>query len=235
MYLHLFFSKLLLISRGNVHLINTILLKEKSGLCRTSLTNRVTPRHNLQSNIQLSDHNRNILTTEMLLTSIVPPLRRILNHTLTALRHSNQTNHILYFSISGLLLYRRLTKHLFITLDISSKIFSPTVHLQRQLLRRIWMDTWTCLLLCHPETKLPRPSQKLTSSPHAPRERHASLVDSFKGLGVGERHLENIKKMRWIGYKRFYDSCKELSQEEIMLRQKVYNLYCGPGIPSESL
>jgi hypothetical protein len=36
--------------------------------------------------------------------------------------------------------------------------------------------------------------------------------------------------MRLVGYKRFYESCKELSQEEILLRQKVYNLYSGPGI-----
>ena len=85
------------------------------------------------------------------------------------------------------------------------------------------MDTWTCLLLCHPATK---------TSPTAPSNETARglLESEFSGT-ARERHLENIGIMRRVGYSKFHDSCKELSQEEIFLRQKVYNLYSGPGTP----
>jgi hypothetical protein len=131
---------------------------------------------------------------------------------------------IIYFSLSGLLIYRRLTKRLFNTLDLNPKIFSPTIHLERQLLRRIWMDTWTCLLLCHPAIKPPIVSP-------ASNEEGGYFAGEFSGT-AGERHLENIRIMRRVGYAKFYDSCKDLSQEEVLLRQKVYNLYSGPGTPS---
>lgn len=85
------------------------------------------------------------------------------------------------------------------------------------------MDTWTCLLLCDPATK-PR-----TISPSHENARSLSERE-FSGT-AGERHLENIGIMRRVGYSKFYDSCTELSQEEILLRQKVYNLYSGPGNP----
>jgi len=86
------------------------------------------------------------------------------------------------------------------------------------------MDTWTVILLCHPNTKMDN-GQKIefTSS----RERLPRL-QSFKG-SVAERHIENLKIMRIFGSKSYAEACGELTLEEIRLRQKVYNLYCGPG------
>jgi len=90
------------------------------------------------------------------------------------------------------------------------------------------MDTWTCLLLCHPTTKPPASSTK-------PGHAKGTLQgDARKEVTVGERHLENMNTMRRVGYKRFQEAYKELSQEELLLRQKVYNLYSGPGNPIHS-
>ena len=50
----------------------------------------------------------------------------------------------------------------------------------------------------------------------------------FEG-SVAERHVENLKIMRTIGAKRYIEACRELTPEETLLRQKVYNFYCGPG------
>ena len=54
-------------------------------------------------------------------------------------------------------------------------------------------------------------------------------LESFEGR-VAERHVENIKSIRSIGMKRYIEACHTLSAEEILLRQKVYNLFIGPGI-----
>jgi hypothetical protein len=85
------------------------------------------------------------------------------------------------------------------------------------------MDTWTALLLCHPTTK--KGGEKppsITSSPDW------SPQFNFSGA-VAERHLENLKIIRSVGMTKFTEACHELSPEEILLRQKVYTLFCGPG------
>jgi hypothetical protein len=46
---------------------------------------------------------------------------------------------------------------------------------------------------------------------------------------VAERHVENLKIMRIIGGRKYADACRELTSEEILLRQKVYNFFNGPG------
>ena len=51
----------------------------------------------------------------------------------------------------------------------------------------------------------------------------------FKG-SVAERHVENLKIMRTIGVKKYIEACQELTADETLLRQKVYNFYNGPGI-----
>jgi hypothetical protein len=50
----------------------------------------------------------------------------------------------------------------------------------------------------------------------------------FEG-SLAERHVENLKIMRTVGAKRCIEACRELTAEETLLRQKVYNFYCGPG------
>ena len=132
---------------------------------------------------------------------------------------------IVHFSLSELVLYRRLMKRLFTTIDLSPNIFSPKIRLSRQIRRRIWMDTWSALLLRHENTAMD-PRQKLrfiwgTDGP--------PTLESFEGL-VAERHVENIKSMRSIGIKKYTEACHTLSAEEILLRQKIYNLFVGPGI-----
>jgi hypothetical protein len=54
------------------------------------------------------------------------------------------------------------------------------------------------------------------------------IID-FTG-SVAERHVENLKIMRNIGGRKYAEACLELSSEEILLRQKVYNFFNGPGI-----
>jgi len=131
---------------------------------------------------------------------------------------------IIYFSVSGLLLYRRFTKRLLNSIDLSPRIFSPTIHLPRHLLRRIWMDTWTTLLLVHHRT---RPSQdKSISFVGGPD--HLPQIREFSG-SVGERHLENLKIMRNIGARKFRLQTQELSPEETLLRRKIYSFYSGLG------
>jgi hypothetical protein len=87
------------------------------------------------------------------------------------------------------------------------------------------MDTWSALLLCHDSKKIdPSTELEFSSSSETP----AYLLE-FKG-SVAERHVENIKAMRTIGAKRYIEACRGLSDEETLLRQKVYNFYHGPGI-----
>ena len=40
--------------------------------------------------------------------------------------------------------------------------------------------------------------------------------------------------MRTIGAKKYIEACRDLSAEETLLRQKVYNFYNGPGIASSN-
>jgi hypothetical protein len=131
---------------------------------------------------------------------------------------------VIYFSISGLLLYRRFTKRLFNSIDLSPRIFSPTIHLPRHLLWRIWMDTWTTLLLAHYRTGLSQDkSIYLVGGPdYQPQIREFSA-------SVGERHLENLKIMRNIGARNFLLQTQELSPEETLLRRKIYSFYSGLG------
>jgi hypothetical protein len=87
------------------------------------------------------------------------------------------------------------------------------------------MDTWSALLLCHENTKIHR-GQSITFSPVG--DRHSSLLTFEKS--VAERHIENLKIMRNIGAKRYAEASRELTSEETLLRQKVYNYYNGPGM-----
>jgi hypothetical protein len=115
-------------------------------------------------------------------------------------------------------------KRIFNTVDLSSQIFSPNIHLSRQILKRIWMDTWSALLLCHTSTRMdPDKSVAFSAIAEAP----PSLL-LFEG-SLAERHVENLKIMRTAGAKRYIEACRELTAEETILRQKVYNFYCGPG------
>jgi hypothetical protein len=50
----------------------------------------------------------------------------------------------------------------------------------------------------------------------------------FKG-SVAERHAENLKIIRAIGAKKYIEACRDLTPGEILLRQKVYNFFNGPG------
>ena len=58
-------------------------------------------------------------------------------------------------------------------------------------------------------------------------DRPPRLIE-FKGT-VAERHVENLKIIRAIGAKKYMEACRDLTPEEILLRQKVYNFYSGPG------
>ena len=89
------------------------------------------------------------------------------------------------------------------------------------------MDTWSALLLCHDSTKMD-PSAKVVFSSSC--ETSPCLLE-FKG-SVAERHVENLKIMRIIGAKKYIEACQDLSDEETLIRQKVYNFYHGPGIIS---
>jgi len=62
------------------------------------------------------------------------------------------------------------------------------------------------------------------------------IPPSLVGFGgtVAERHVENIISMRVLGMKRFVAGCREISDEESLLRQKVYNWFSGPGNISPS-
>jgi hypothetical protein len=118
-------------------------------------------------------------------------------------------------------------KRILTTIDLSPRIFSTNIHLSQQILRRVWMDGWSALLLCHENTKMD-PTQQMTFS--LGRDRPPTLL-TFNG-SVAERHVENIKSMRTIGAKKYIEACQDLSAEETLLRQKVYNFYSGPGIRS---
>jgi hypothetical protein len=86
------------------------------------------------------------------------------------------------------------------------------------------MDTLSALLLSHPSTKMdPSHVPKFTRWDGSP-----PTLLNFRGT-VAERHVENIKSMRSLGMKRFAQGCRELSEEESLLRQKVYNWFNGPG------
>jgi hypothetical protein len=89
------------------------------------------------------------------------------------------------------------------------------------------MDTWSALLFCSDNTKM-NPTQRIAfpSSPDTP-----PYLLSFNG-SIAERHVENLKTMRTIGAKKYFEACRDLSAEETLLRQKAYNFYNGPGIAS---
>jgi hypothetical protein len=89
------------------------------------------------------------------------------------------------------------------------------------------MDTWSTVLLQHENTAM-EPCQKLR---FACAKDVPPTLATFEGR-VAERHVENIKTMRSIGMKRYIEVCRSLSPEEILLRQKVYNFFLGPGMAS---
>ena len=119
-------------------------------------------------------------------------------------------------------------KRMFSTIDLSPRIFSSNIDLPRQLIRRIWMDTWSALLLCNDSTRTEGPQQVEFSNVSGA----APFLLGFKGT-VAERHMENIKMMKAIGAKNYIEACRQLTAEETLLRQKVYNFYNGPGIHFE--
>jgi hypothetical protein len=87
------------------------------------------------------------------------------------------------------------------------------------------MDTWSALLLQHKNTAMdPRQKLRFVSEKDIP-----PTLTTFEGR-TAERHVENIKTMRSIGMKRYIEACRSLSPEEILLRQKVYNFFVGPGM-----
>src|SRR5271167_4276032 len=104
-------------------------------------------------------------------------------------------------------------KRTFTTIDLFPGIFSSNIHLSRQLLRRIWMDTWSALLLCHDSMKMdPSTNLAFSSSCDTP-----PYLLEFKG-SVAERHVENLKTIRIIGAKKYIEACRGLSDEETLLR-----------------
>lgn len=118
-------------------------------------------------------------------------------------------------------------KRMLTTIDLSVGIFSPNVYLCRQILRRLWMDTWSTLLFCSDNTKV-NPKQRIVFS--STIENPSCLLSS--NGSIAERHAENLKIMRTIGGKKYIQACRHLSAEETHLRQKIYNFYNGPGIAS---
>lgn len=86
------------------------------------------------------------------------------------------------------------------------------------------MDTWSALLLCHPSTKIQMKEDAAFSHGVQP----PLYLPTFKG-SVAERHVENLKIIRTVGAKRYIEASRELTVEETLFRQKVYNFYCGPG------
>jgi hypothetical protein len=70
------------------------------------------------------------------------------------------------------------------------------------------------------------PSQRVAFSLN--KNKPSCFID-FKGT-VAERHVENLKIMRTIGARKYFEACRDLTPEETLLRQKVYNLYRGPGL-----
>lgn len=87
------------------------------------------------------------------------------------------------------------------------------------------MDTWSALVLQHQNTAMtPRQKLRFVSGKDVP-----PTLATFEGR-VAERHVENVKTMRSIGMKRYMEACRSLSPEEILLRQKVYNFFVGPGM-----
>jgi hypothetical protein len=136
---------------------------------------------------------------------------------------------IVYFSFSGLLIYRRFFKRISTSVDLSPQIFSPTLRLSRHILRRMWMDTWSALILCHAQMKMPA-AQHVAFSLGGDRPPY---ILSFSG-SIAERHVENLKVMRVVGGRRYRDACRDLTPDEVLLRQKVYNFFSGPGITLRS-
>jgi len=86
------------------------------------------------------------------------------------------------------------------------------------------MDTWSALLLCHSSTRM-SPNKQVAFAPGTQAPPYLLLFEE----SLAERHVENLKIMRTAGAKRYIEACRELTPEETLLRQKVYNLYCGPG------
>jgi hypothetical protein len=70
------------------------------------------------------------------------------------------------------------------------------------------MDTWSTLILCHPQLKMSATQRVAFSLDH---DRPLYII-GFAGA-VAERHVENLKIMRIVGSRKYAEACRELTSE----------------------
>ncbi|OLL25133.1 hypothetical protein NEOLI_000587 [Neolecta irregularis DAH-3] len=129
-----------------------------------------------------------------------------------------------YFAISGAEFFHKFVKRWLNHIEVSvDAIFSSKLSFSRQIKRRIWMDSWTTILLAKMETSM-SPDQVVAFSQSSS---HPPYLLQF-GQTVAERHVENLKITRKIGLNAYKGALEELNEETIYIRRKIYNELVGP-------
>ncbi|ODQ54346.1 hypothetical protein SAICODRAFT_70076 [Saitoella complicata NRRL Y-17804] len=129
-----------------------------------------------------------------------------------------------YYALSGVQFFDTLVKRFSNRVDVSiERIFCSRLKFPRQIKRRIWMDTWTAMLLCEDRTRMPEDEIVAFSQAAS----HPPYMLQFHGTAA-ERHVENLKLTRTIGLKAYKAACEPLAAETIALRRKIYNEFVGP-------
>lgn len=140
---------------------------------------------------------------------------------------------VVYFAIAGTGKYHSIVKLIRKRLDFSIDVYSARLNYGKHIKRRIWQETWSTLILTHPELKMAE--DKIVAFSQAPY-RPPYLID-FGGT-VAERHIENLKVVRQIGIRRYTAAVTPLTARLSRLQSKITHHYTGPDMfyrPEDSL
>lgn len=132
---------------------------------------------------------------------------------------------VLYYTLKNSSYWNKLLKRARSKLEFSPEIAHcdpGQVDWDRELCKRIWQETWTGLFLLADEFRLPENARmSFFESPSKP----PYLLD-FNG-SVAERHLENLKIVRFIGIREYFSTISQTNSRLETLRRTIMNEFVG--------
>ncbi|KAH7104776.1 hypothetical protein BKA62DRAFT_693377 [Auriculariales sp. MPI-PUGE-AT-0066] len=138
----------------------------------------------------------------------------------------------LNFSVVNFSWMHRVIKKLSRRIDFSIDVFSPHIDISSSsphTRRRIWQETLSVLLLTSADTKIPK-KQTMTFAIHREHPWPPYLLN-FGGT-PGERHVENLKILREVGWPKYTEAAAfhsgELGQRFHDLERAIVKHFMGP-------
>lgn len=111
----------------------------------------------------------------------------------------------IYFSLAGTSWMAHVFKRIQGRIDFSIDVFSPSLHLEKHIKRRVWQETLSAILLTGPEYRMPQ-NQLVTFSID---DGWPPYLLQFQGTAA-ERHVENLKIVKSVGIETYASSVEAL-------------------------